>query len=65
MNMRTHNKQRGATLIEVMVAVFILAVALFGMAGLTAAASKYNQFSRMRATGLSLVSDYVERVLAV
>jgi type IV pilus assembly protein PilV len=64
MNMRTNNTQRGATLIEVMVAVFILAVALFGMAGLTSASIKYNQFSRMRATGLSLVGDYAERARA-
>lgn len=65
MNTRTHsNKQRGATLIEVMVAVFILAVALFGMAGLTSAAIKYNQFSRAHAIGLSLVSDYAERARA-
>ena len=58
------NKQRGATLIEAMVAVFILAVALFGMAGLTSSAIKYNQMSRMRATGLSLVADYTERARA-
>lgn len=39
----------------------VLAVALLGMAGLTSSAIKYNQFSRMRATGLSLVNDYAER----
>jgi len=64
MNTRTPNTQRGATLIEVMVAVLILAVALFGMAGLTSAAIKYNQFSRMQATGLSLATDYAERARA-
>jgi type IV pilus assembly protein PilV len=62
--MATHNTQRGATLIEVLVAIVILAVALFGMAGLTSSAVKYNQFSRMRATGLSLVADYAERARA-
>lgn len=56
--------QRGATLIEVLVAIVILAIGLFGMAGLTSAALKYNQFSRMRATGLSLVNDYAERARA-
>lgn len=56
--------QRGATLIEVLVAIVILAIALFGMAGLTSSALKYNQFSRMRATGLSLVNDYAERARA-
>ena len=64
MNMKTHNTQRGATLIEVLVAIVILAVALFGMAGLTSSAAKYNQFSRMRAIGLSLVADYTERARA-
>lgn len=64
MKMRIHNTQRGATLIEVLVAIVILAVALFGMAGLTSSAAKYNQFSRMRATGLSLVADYAERARA-
>ena len=64
MNTRTSNTQRGATLIEVMVAVLILAVALFGMAGLTSSAIKYNQSSRMRATGLSLATDYAERARA-
>lgn len=60
----SRNTQRGATLIEAMVAVFILAVALFGMAGLTSSAIKYNQMSRIRATGLSLVADYAERARA-
>lgn len=64
MNMRIRKKQRGATLIEVLVAIVILATALFGMAGLTSSAVKYNQFSRMRATGLSLVADYAERARA-
>lgn len=56
--------QQGATLIEVIVAIVILAIALFGMAGLTSSALKYNQSSRMRATGLSLVADYAERARA-
>lgn len=53
--------QRGATLLEVLVAMVILTVALLGVAGLTSSAIKSNQFSRMRAIGLSLVSDYAER----
>ncbi|WP_028601994.1 type IV pilus modification protein PilV [Ottowia thiooxydans] len=54
-------KQNGGTLIEVLVAMVILAIALLGMAGLTSASMKYNQMSRARATGLSLVTDYAER----
>ena len=50
-----HEKfQRGATLLEVLVAMVVLAVALFGMAGLTSSSIKSNQFSRMRATGLRI-----------
>ncbi len=64
MDMRRRDTQRGATLIEVLMAIVILAIALFGMAGLTSAALKYNQFSRLRATGLSLVTDYAERARA-
>lgn len=56
--------QRGATLIEVLVAVVILATALLGMAGLTSSSIQYNQSSRTRATGLSLVTDYAERARA-
>lgn len=57
-------RQRGATLIEVLIAMVILAIALLGMAGLTSASIKYNQDSRMQAIGLSLVTDYAERARA-
>ena len=54
-------KQYGATLIEVLVAVFILAIGLLGMAGMTAASIKFNQMSRMRGAGVLLVNDLAER----
>ncbi|MDQ7955228.1 MAG: type IV pilus modification protein PilV [Rhodocyclaceae bacterium] len=56
--------QCGALLIEVLVAMVVLAIALLGMAGLTSSSMQVNQFSRMRATGLSLVADYTERARA-
>ncbi len=62
--MKLQHTQRGATLIEVMVAIVVMAVGLFGMAALTASAARSNQFSRMRAAGLSLVGDYAERARA-
>ncbi|MFV0601171.1 MAG: type IV pilus modification protein PilV [Brachymonas sp.] len=53
--------QRGAGLIEVLVAVVILAIGLLGMAGMTASSIKFNQMSRMRGTGVLLVNDLAER----
>ena len=64
MQISRQKAQNGATLIEAMVAIVILAIALLGYAGLTSSSIKYNQFSRMRATGLSLVTDYAERARA-
>lgn len=56
-----HRSQRGAGLIEVLVAVVILAIGLLGMAGMTASSIKFNQMSRMRGTGVLLVNDLAER----
>ena len=58
--LRCHS-QRGAGLIEVLVAVVILAIGLLGMAGMTASSIKFNQMSRMRGTGVLLVNDLAER----
>ncbi len=60
----TNHLQRGATLIEVLVSMVILAIALLGMAALTSASIKYDAMSRARGTGLSLVTDYAERARA-
>lgn len=55
------SRQRGAGLIEVLVAILILAIGLLGMAGMTASSIKFNQMSRMRGTGVLLVNDLAER----
>lgn len=53
--------QRGATLVEALIAIVILAIGLLGMAGMTAASIQHNQTSRMRGTGVLLVNDLAER----
>lgn len=60
-SIKQRTSQRGASLIEALVAIVILAVGLLGMAGMTAASIKYNQTSRMRGTGVLLVNDLAER----
>lgn len=53
--------QHGVGLIEVLVAIVILAVGLLGVAGMTAASIQHNQTARMRGTGVLLVNDLAER----
>lgn len=55
------SNQRGATLVEALIAMVILAVGLLGMAGMTAASVKHNQTARMRGIGVLLVNDLAER----
>ncbi len=62
--LRCHS-QRGAGLIEVLVAVVILAIGLLGMAGMTASSIKFNQMSRMRGTGVLLVKEGVQNTAPV
>ena len=56
--------QKGATLIEVLVAIFLLTVGLLAMAALTVSATNYNKMAQIRGTGTMLVNDYAERARA-
>ncbi|MEW6334910.1 MAG: prepilin-type N-terminal cleavage/methylation domain-containing protein [Thermodesulfobacteriota bacterium] len=51
---------RGFTLIEVMIAVFLLAVALSGLAALTATVVKGNEVSQTLTTATTLARDKME-----
>ncbi|EGI76791.1 prepilin-type N-terminal cleavage/methylation domain-containing protein [Hylemonella gracilis] len=59
-----HPGQRGATLVEVLVAVALLSVALYALVATHAAALRYSQMSRHRATALFLAADMGERLRA-
>lgn len=62
-NTKLHSA-RGAALIEVLVAIFLLAVGLLAMAALTVNATNYNKMAQIRGTGTMLVNDYAERARA-
>ena len=55
---------RGATLIEVLVAIFLLTVGLLAMAALTTSATGYNKLSQLRGTATMLADDYAEQARA-
>ena len=51
---------RGFTLIEVMIAVFLLAVALMGLASVTTTVIRGNSFSQTLTTATTLAKDQME-----
>jgi type IV pilus assembly protein PilV len=64
-NMPTSNslshKQRGSSLLEVLIAMLVMSIGMLGMAGLTAASNSYNKLAQIRSSALMLVSDYADR----
>ncbi|HEC74695.1 MAG TPA: type IV pilus modification protein PilV [Methylophaga aminisulfidivorans] len=57
-----HHKQTGFTLLEVMVAVFVLAIGLLGMAHLQVTTLKSNQSADLKTQASILASDILERM---
>lgn len=55
---------RGFTLIEVMIAVFLLAIALLGLAAVTTSVIKANSFSQTLTTATNLAKDKMEDLKA-
>lgn len=56
-----HTSQRGASMIEVLVAILLVSVGLLGIAGLSGATFSYNKASQVRLTGIALVNDLADR----
>jgi type IV pilus assembly protein PilV len=61
---KTMSAHKGFTLIEVLVAVFLLVVALFGAASVTTSVIKANTFSQTLTTATILAKDKMEELKA-
>lgn len=62
--MKTANSSRGFTLIEVLIAILVLAIGLLGMASLTMTSLQSNQGAYLRSQASLLSFDIVERMRA-
>lgn len=60
----SQNGQRGIGLIEVLIAVFVLAVGMLGLAGMQLAAKRASYEATQRSIATSLARDIVERMRA-
>lgn len=58
------NKSSGFTLLEVMIAIVVVAFGLLGLAGLQVFALKNNQSAAMRSAATVLASDMIDRMKA-
>lgn len=60
--MKLHTKQNGFSMIELLVALLILAIGLFGMASLMLTSMKSNQSAATRSQASWLAYDIIERM---
>ena len=60
--MKPHTRQRGFSMIELLVALLILAIGLFGMASLMLTSMKSNQSAATRSQASWLAYDMIERM---
>lgn len=59
---RVPNLQRGFTLVEILVAVLVLAIGLLGLAGLQATTMRFNHSAYMRSQATNLAYDIADRM---
>lgn len=62
MMIRTLKDRAGFTLVEIMIAVFVLTVALIGLISVTVMVINGNDFSRRMTTATTLAKDKIEQV---
>lgn len=61
---RAWKRQRGLTLLEVLIAIVILAVGLLGVAGLQASALRSNHSAYLKSQATAMVMDMADRIRA-
>jgi len=59
-----HNKQQGFSLLELMIAILILAIGLLGMAAMQSVALSSNQEAQIRVQALAIAEDLASRMRA-
>ncbi|WP_019339727.1 type IV pilus modification protein PilV [Stutzerimonas stutzeri] len=64
MPQRPYNKEAGATLIEVLIAMMVLAIGLLGLAGLQATSIQSNHSAYYRSQATLLAGDLADRMRA-
>lgn len=62
--MRGMSKNRGVSMVEVLVSIVLASIALLALAGVNAASVRYAQMSQFRGTAVLLANDIAERMRA-
>ena len=63
---RAHARRRAAgfSLVEVLVAMFVVAMGILALAGLLQASTRYSKMSELRSTATLLANDIADRIRA-
>ena len=61
---RARRRQAGFSLVEVLVAMFVVAMGILALAGLLQASTRYSKMSELRSTATLLANDMADRIRA-